>query len=149
MSASFPQVSRNFASNTIQEVYFEKKLLVRYPKPSFSKGSVTVSKSSVKQVTETTTSFISLPWAPAFILIAPPTVPGIPLANSKPERDFPSAIVAISAKVLPTPTISSVSKTSILRISGFTTIPRIPLSLTNKFVPFPITVTEMFFSFAN
>ena len=29
-------------------------------------------------------SFISPPYAPAFINAAPPTVPGIPLANSKP-----------------------------------------------------------------
>ena len=31
---------------------------------------------------------ISEPWAPAFIYTAPPTEPGIPLANSNPESPF-------------------------------------------------------------
>ena len=64
------------------------------------------------KVTDSTTSFISPPYAPAFINTPPPTDPGIPEANSSPlnealyasfatlERSAPASAVIVSSAIL-------------------------------------------------
>ena len=57
-------------------------------------------RQGVRTVTSFRTSFISPPYAPAFITTAPPKVPGIPPANSKPVSDASLAAAAIPDKRL-------------------------------------------------
>ena len=73
--------------------------------------------------------------------MAPPIVPGIPLANSNPEISLFASFWANSPSFTPAPTIilnlSFSSSISIFFISIFNTIPSIPSSLTSKLLPFP------------
>ena len=82
---------------------------------------------------------ISPSYAPAFINIAPPTVPGIPAANSRPVREFFVAADASAESLRPAP--AYIFKPSILIVFKFyveITAPSIPLSDTRRFEPLPI-----------
>ena len=49
-------------------------------------------------------AFISEPWPPAFILTAPPTVPGTPTAHSNPVRPFEEVDLATTGSFAAPPT---------------------------------------------
>ena len=124
-----------------------------------------------RHLVEITISFISEPYAPAFILTAPPIVPGIPEANSKPVIPFCKSICARTASFTPAPTATITLSSLVFSFSISTssnsilaTIPLIPLFLTKMLLPLPITVictsfflatfiicfnSSMFFTFTN
>ena len=73
-------------------------------------------------------SGISPPYAPAFITMAPPKVPGIPAANSSPVKLFLAASAAALAKIVPAVTVIRLSS-SFISSASFPkemTKPRIP-----------------------
>jgi len=107
-------------------------------------------------------SFISLPFAPAFILTAPPIVPGIPAISSKPVKLSLKKTIPTLAIFSPAPNFilvfwpinllfkfSSVSSNSVFSILIISVIPEIPLSNIKTLLPFPKTVNFILFSFVN
>ena len=90
----------------------------------------------------------SPPYAPAFIFTAPPRVPGIPHANSKPDNPFSYAVLARTGTATPDPTSNFSPSICIFLKLGFIVIPLIPLSLTSKLVPLPMQVTSVLLSLA-
>ncbi len=81
------------------------------------------------------------PKAAAFIVTAPPTVPGIPLANSRPERPLSAASLHTDGKSAPAPhrNIPSPKRlTCEIVFAIFITTPLIPSSLTKRLVPAPM-----------
>ena len=97
------------------------------------------------------TSHVSQPLAPAFMNTAPPTVPGIPAANSNPPHPavlslWPSVLKAypLPARRLNSSSLEEVLATEISsqKSSSFAmTNPSYPLSSNNTFEPLPITKT--------
>ena len=97
-------------------------------------------------------SFISFPCAPAFILTAPPNVPGIPDNSSNPEISLFKNTLANLPIFSPAPAIistfsffSSISMPSMFIIN---VIPFIPSSETRILLPFPIIVNGILFCLA-
>ena len=92
---------------------------------------------------------ISLPNAPAFIIRAPPTVPGTPIRLSNPPISAAIACFTIVPSMTPASTII-IEFCFILRfLKDFfkeITIPSNPLSHTNIFEPEPIKMADIFFS---
>ena len=54
--------------------------------------------------TDSMLAFISEPWPPAFILTAPPIVPGTPTAHSNPESPFEEVDLATTGSFAAPPT---------------------------------------------
>ncbi|CKF48694.1 Uncharacterised protein [Streptococcus pneumoniae] len=89
--------------------------------------------------------------APAFIYTAPPTLPGIPLANSRPANPCRLSKVDNLIRGYPPPTLTlcfSTSKWSNPSPKRITT-PSIPRSDTRRFEPRPITVHFVLYFFTN
>ena len=77
-------------------------MLVLYPISSMVLFNTFVLPSFVITRTPSSTSRISPPYAPAFMATAPPSVPGIPLANSNPARPFsPIAFASLESSMPP------------------------------------------------
>ena len=84
-----------------------------------------------------TTSFVSVPKAPAFPCTAPPTVPGMVAANSRPPMPFRPATAATCAMATPAVATMRVPSTFVSFTLFAMTTPRMPLSATRRFVPPP------------
>ncbi len=79
--------------------------------------------------------------------IAPPTLPGMPAANSKPLRPARAAVKAVSIIRAPASAVTVFALTVIFFISvKIMTRPAIPLSRIIKLDALPITVKGIFFS---
>ena len=93
-------------------------------------------------------SEISPPQAPAFIIKAPPNVPGTPFRFSKPIKLFLTANLTIFPSMAPHSAykIFSFNRTSFNDFFKEITAPLIPLSLTRIFEPEPNIVTLVLFS---
>ena len=84
------------------------------------------------------------PYAPAFIKTAPPTVPGMPLANSKPERPSLAARLERLGRSTPAEATKDAPCRSIWRHAPVNrTAPENPLSGNKTLLPFPITTYFM------
>ena len=78
---------------------------------------------------------------------APPTLPGIPQANSSPVKLKPDDFLLTSIKAAPACATIVLSCTEIWSISvKINVTPRIPPSLTIKLLAFPKMVNGQFFS---
>ena len=88
---------------------------------------------------------ISRPYAPAFMRSAPPTVPGMPLRNSRPETPAPRPSRATDTSIAAAPARIRVPPHRIAAKGRPRRIvtPGIPPSRTSRFEPTPITVTAM------
>src|SRR5581483_8890610 len=108
----------------------------RYAKASSSRASRTSSPDRVTPAIASTTCEISPPNAPAFMRSPPPTVPGIPSANSRPAK--PRAIASTTTRAPP-----ALSSQRVLENDrpSLTVKPGIPASATTRFVPPPSTKT--------
>ena len=97
-------------------------------------------------------SLISPPYAPAFILTAPPMLPGIPVANSKPASPLSASLLPSLDNIIPDITFtvtSSIYSTSSNVSESCITTPLIPLSDTKRLLPLPITQYSMSDLFKN
>ncbi|MNM64660.1 hypothetical protein D3C81_760670 [compost metagenome] len=88
------------------------------------------------------------PCAPAFMYTAPPTVPGIPEANSIPVRPFLPAMMLRLTKLAPPSASTSVPRNSdpSSPLPNLITAPRIPRSDTSIFDPLPTSIQGTFSS---
>ena len=107
-----------------------------------------ICKSFVSTSTQSKTSFISPPYAPAFITTAPPNVPGIPEANASPASPASAAVAAAAVNKAPLWIYMFVpsSRISCIRRHNWMTAPRIPPSPTSRLLPFPIIRYGIFHS---
>src|SRR5271169_1285721 len=90
--------------------------------------------------TDSTTSNVAPPIAPAFIRNAPPTLPGMPSRNSTPLKLFRFASTETFFNFTPAPQCNRSPSISILENSGDAkqiTTPRNPPSRTSRFEPRP------------
>ena len=115
-------------------------MLVLYPRPSSSTSKVLTVPSGVTASTLTRISFISPPYAPAFIKHAPPRVPGIPHANSNPASPAFSALLPIAERRAPAPALIVSPSTDISDILRPIMIirPSYPLSDIRTLLPLPM-----------
>jgi len=90
-------------------------------------------------------SFNSFPCAPAFIITAPPIVPGIPESSSNPVISSFNNFCANNPTGTPASTfIICLLFSFFISMSfkfNFAVIPLIPLSVTSRLLPFPIIVS--------
>ena len=118
----------------------------RYERASWS--SVTQSApSAVATSARATMSDQSRPYAPAFILTPPPTVPGMAQANSKPPRPASRARWRQTAFVAPPPAARPGGPTSTAASSPsrWITSASTPSSATSRFEPSPTTTISRLF----
>ena len=111
----------------------------RYDHSASSRETVTKSPSESMQVSSMQTSRNSPPYAPAFMMAAPPMVPGMPAANSKPDR--PACRAACATSLLVAPAWARMIFPSMVISDRLprtcTTTPRTPESATRRSLPLP------------
>src|SRR4030067_1006388 len=97
--------------------------------------------------THSTISPMARPYAPAFIVSAPPTVPGIPPSSSAPERADRAHRTANLGSITPasaTAVPPEAKRTFPMFFLRQTTVPRTPPSDTSRLLPPPSALTSRF-----